>query len=630
MLMGIVRTLGALALASVVLTSCSARQKGGLMLAITSDLVAGKDLDGVTVEVRLNGELVSSKRFTIGEPATKLPLTVSVVEGANAAQRVQLRAIGYKGGQPRIAREASAVIPHGETQLVRLPLDWLADGSATPGGCPDGQSNVAGSCASADVVNLPVYMDGDVFGGGSSKGEGACLDVAACFSGAAPIAPDNDCTVALPSGSAGLNVGLVVASRSDGVCTEGACVVPLAEGPEGFRALGSGRVALPAAACGAARVAGVLVVGTCETRTVAIPPCGVATVVNGRAIRPPQLATDAGALDAAEAGDASVDATSDADAGVVIPYGDGGVSVSGPTDVLPSQGSAVMSLWDSANELRFGLATGEIKSFHRTQLSYATLRAASGTGWKLWARDGALVARGQETGNIDLFDFGSGPSREMLIMRAGASLNALAVSDEVPNPSVLWSESRNGDSLVYRCMTGGTATCPTPELLASFKGVARSMAPFHWDVYGVAIGTTDGRFLSCVGKCNTPDVVYSNGTGEQILSMKGASDNIVWVVDRGAGKLRRAARMTGSWSITDHGSTASLGSTDWPETIVSTPELFYLATTGGVFATEKSTTLPWSFTRIGSLTTATAARATFDELLLGTSDGRVVRYGIGN
>ncbi len=595
------------------------------MLAITSDLVAGKDLDGVTVEVRLNGELVSSKRFTIGETATKLPLTISVVEGGLAGQRVQLRAVGYKGAQARIARDANAVIPQGETQLVRLPLDWLADGAAT---CPDGQSSVAGSCASADVVNLPVYRDGDVFGGGSPKGEGACIDVAACFAGAAPIAPDNDCTVALPSGSAGLNVGLVVASRTDGVCGEGPCVVPLAEGVEGFRALGSGRVALPAAACGAVRVAGVLVVGTCETRTVAIPPCGGATVVNGRMIRP-QLAIDGGAPDGASAVDGAADAPSDSDAGVVIPYGDGGVSVSGATDVLLPQGSAVMSLWDSANELRFGLDTGEIKSFHRTQLSYATLRAASGTGWKLWARDGALVARGQEAGNIDLFDFGTGGSREMLIMRPGASLNALAVTDEVPNPAVVWSESRNGDSLVYRCVTGGTATCPTPELLASFKGVARSMAPFHWDVYGVVLGTTDGRVLSCVGKCNTPDVVYSNAS-HQILSMKGASDNLVWLVDRGGGRLRQAARKTGSWAITDYGSTATLGSTEWPETIASTPELFYLATTSGVFASEKSTTLPWSFTQIGSITTATAVRATFNELLIGTSDGRVVRYGIGN
>lgn len=490
--------------------------------------------------------------------------------------------------------------------------------------CPVGQTNIAGSCLSSDVNSLPSYRIEDVFGGASPSGEGACLDVAACFAGAPIALPDKDCTVSLPLARVGLNVGVVPAKGTDGVCSDGRCLVALAEGNEGFRSLDNGRVQLPAAACVRDRVAGVVVVGVCETRTVSIPPCGVATVVSGRPIRP------------AGADDAGVDAPADAlgsdadagDAGVVIPYGDGGVSVGAPTELVTTQGSAILALWPSGSSLRFGLDTGELKEFDRKALSYKTLRSASGSGWSMWAQDFELAARAQSGGQIDSFDFGSAKT-DMSISRAGVTVDAIAFSYEALSTYVAWSESNGSASTLFRCPASKFATCTSPEQLATFSGAARSIAEFFSDAAGIAIGTTDGRLLSCVGKCSVPSVIYSNGSGEQMITGATRATNTLWIVDKGGGRLRKAVRGSGVWSSSEAAQLATLGTVPSTQAFLPANELFFVATNVGAFATEYGAPFPWTFTKVGSLTTTTSATAVFEELLIGTSDGRVFRYGLG-
>jgi hypothetical protein len=257
--------------------SCSTETKprGGLMLALSTDMSIVKDMDEVVVEVfpesgpgllyeydlqgkNTDGTLVE------GAALKAMPGTVAIVPPNSGGQVVRIRVTAKStldgADSPRLVREAIAKVPDDRVALLEMPLRWLCsgkDGSGNDQVVSDGKGYQSqcylssqdqknhltcggGDCVSADIDTnaLPDYKPQLVYGGGDAKGNGsACLDVQRCFGAAPTIELDkSDCSVALPAGADPkvLNVAMVLPPNSDGHCLDtdagpgtGKCYLPL-------------------------------------------------------------------------------------------------------------------------------------------------------------------------------------------------------------------------------------------------------------------------------------------------------------------------------------------------------------------------------------------------------------------
>lgn len=258
------------------LPGCGAK-KGGLMLAITTDLQTPKDISVVSLTIK-SGSAV--KHNIIGrvrpDGTVEMPGTIAIVEPDDPNLTIRVRVIAFQDRKPRVLRDIRTTVPRaGRTALLNVPLTFVNDGSATgelpaqflpPGpGVPVGpvtedefdpygasvvslcadpdQTVIDGACKDSfiDSATLPDYDDTLVFG--AQGRSGPCFAPPACLAGAKPFAAASvvvdaagRCVVPLAGPAA--NVNLALATTDTGACFDGRCFVPIDNGDAGWRVVG--------------------------------------------------------------------------------------------------------------------------------------------------------------------------------------------------------------------------------------------------------------------------------------------------------------------------------------------------------------------------------------------------------
>ncbi|MEZ4219755.1 MAG: hypothetical protein R3B13_02420 [Polyangiaceae bacterium] len=354
--------LGAVALALA--GACSAEQaprRGELIVAFQTDMSVPKDIKVLVVSIYVGGTRIFFKDYGLQPDGLfHLPATLAIVAGDTPAQPVNVRVVGIDGAdKARVLRQAISPIPVERIALLHMPLQWLCkDKKITQSIDIDqfptyddectskNQTCISGVCRPADFVlaDLPTYTPEQVFGGVSGPGlaGGECLDVLACFAGGTEVAPDAQCSLPLPSaGEDSLNVGLVLPAGSDGICSGGACIIPLDHDDLlGWR-VEAGRVVLPEAVCDrlGQDIQAVAITSTCPTKTTSVPTCGPWSNVGGESV------TDA-------APPTKLDAAGDASENVCVGQTDGKYCEwdigAGGDRVIDCVGGALQSVTDCA------------------------------------------------------------------------------------------------------------------------------------------------------------------------------------------------------------------------------------------------------------------------------------------
>jgi hypothetical protein len=280
--------------------ACSQNQTappGQLVVVLDTDMTLPDQIDTIELIVSVPGTTLLDTPLIVGSgiDAQPIPATLTLVAGPDPTVPATIRVIGLKNGVARTLRQVITTVPTDHVAMLRMPVQWLCDGTANPVADGDGgiayQSTCgpdatcqAGQCVASQVQssNLRTYQPELVFGGGSQptdKGQtiGTCFDTIPCLLSGSVEVPDDQCTLDMPADASNVNVGLRVAN--DGICdtTGTTCFVPLdGASVEGWTEQ-NGRIALPSAVCTKLRiglVVGVVVSTTCPTKTDAVPPCG--------------------------------------------------------------------------------------------------------------------------------------------------------------------------------------------------------------------------------------------------------------------------------------------------------------------------------------------------------------------
>jgi hypothetical protein len=282
---------------------------GELVISLETDMALPQQVDTARIQVLVHGQPFLDQDYPVGTwDGNLVPATLTLVAGKDPALPVTVRVSGGKrGGAWRTFREVVTTVPPNRAALLRMPMQWLCDGTAqsvsqpSSGGnvdvlrstCPDGNTCAAGRCVPSEVPieNLPIYQPEAVFGGASDPNKGTCFDTLPCLITGALAEPDADCTVAKPPNAERLNVGLRV--TADGICDSSGttCFVPLdGNSAEGWTVTQGGeRLALPEAACErlhSGLVNAIYVSTACSTKTAAFPPCGPWSSVTGQPTTP--------------------------------------------------------------------------------------------------------------------------------------------------------------------------------------------------------------------------------------------------------------------------------------------------------------------------------------------------------
>jgi hypothetical protein len=281
--------------------ACSQQPKpppGQLIVAIDTDMALPDQIDTITLIVSVPGETLYNVPLQVGTglDTQPIPATMTLVAGSGSSVPVTIQVVGTKNGVARTLRQVTTPIPTDRIATLRMPIQWLCDGTAQA--VPDGNGGTtyqsscgpnatcrAGECEVSQMANtdLPDYQPELVFGGGQApppKGTttGTCFDTIACMLSGTIEVPDDQCSVDMPAGGTDVNVALRVAN--DGICdtTGTTCFVPLdGNNPDEGWSTQAGRIALPPAVCDKLRsglVAGVVVSTSCPTKTDAAPACG--------------------------------------------------------------------------------------------------------------------------------------------------------------------------------------------------------------------------------------------------------------------------------------------------------------------------------------------------------------------
>jgi hypothetical protein len=461
--------------------ACGAK-KGGLMLAVTTDMLAPKDVNVVSVSIQVGPEI---KYNFIGrvtpEGEVLLPATLAIVEPDDPNATIRVRVIAFQETKPRVLRDIITTSPRGgRLALLRMPLSFINDGSATgtlpaanlpaksaasartrqsgvrargelegrspsnedaigtrtlrpsadpfnPYGadvvstCTDpDQTVIDGECASAriDSSTLPDYVDELVF---SSGPPGTCFASRTCFQGWREATVDDGCTA--PKGGEVSNVTLVTNGTGD--CNDkGLCFVPIDQSEDGWRDEGD-RVRLSKGVCkkvreGTARL-GFVSGAACPVKTPALPVC------SGASSAPPN---DGG----------------------VPPSEDGGSDAGGPLEQLVAA-SDVSGIAVYSDRLYYGSADG-LFLVPTGRGNGTALGGSPGSTAEPWfvAQDGDKVVFAKGS----LIDDSS--DRIWLLPSAGATLLGVNVSSPVGGilrgatigPDYMWfpvSNGGNGDVL---------------------------------------------------------------------------------------------------------------------------------------------------------------------------------------
>jgi hypothetical protein len=265
-----------------------AGHKGELMVIFQTDMSLPKDIDSVRIEIRAYGEAKFDKVFDdLGtDGALKLPGTIGVLVGEDATTPVTMRITGFQDGRARVLREAVSTVPEDRLVQLRLPVQWLCDGSAivdesgqVKSACGEGLTCVAGSCVPVEVDSseLPDYEEESIFGGGTGDGDGACFDTANCMRGFS-LAPliDGSCAA-----SVGGNVNIAIQTQGDGICGPAGCFIQLdANSEAGWKRSDDSTIALPQGFCdklATGEIVGIAatpVTDACPLKDETLPTCG--------------------------------------------------------------------------------------------------------------------------------------------------------------------------------------------------------------------------------------------------------------------------------------------------------------------------------------------------------------------
>lgn len=299
--------------------ACGQAEKtpGQLVIAIETDMALPDQIDTIELVVSANDKVLFDYPMPVGAGISTqpIPATLTLVAGSDPTMPVHIRVLGSKGSATRTLREVVTTVPADRVAVLRMPVQWLCDGTAKPmkaadgsmsyeSTCGSGATCKAGKCVPPDVPpeSVETYSPQIVFGGGSAppKGgqtSGQCFDTVPCMVSGALQTPDDQCTVPMPSGGSGVNVALRVAN--DGICdtTGTTCFVPLDGNDEEGWTEEDGRIALPSAVCSKLRaglIAGVIVSTQCETKTHSEPPCGSWSSVTPPSDAPASNPDDAG------------------------------------------------------------------------------------------------------------------------------------------------------------------------------------------------------------------------------------------------------------------------------------------------------------------------------------------------
>ena len=259
--------------------------QGGLVVVIDTDLSLPQDLDRVHLEITQVGKSLLTQDQDLGPGHLLVPAEFRIASPGNSMP-VIVRGVGFKKGEARIERSAVTPVPRDHLGLVRLPLNYLCDGTARPDGtstCGNGLTCKQGTCRTSMVApaELPVYSGADG-GTGTSTVPGAtggCFDVLACFADAAPATiEDLTCTIPVPAGADAAHLNLAISGPfgSGGICNAKGCWVALDQGPDGWIQDGN-RLRLPEALCKPrpdGRRLTVVISTLCATKPPTAPPCG--------------------------------------------------------------------------------------------------------------------------------------------------------------------------------------------------------------------------------------------------------------------------------------------------------------------------------------------------------------------
>ncbi len=287
--------------AATLAPSCAkkAEPSGELILAIQTDMSIPKDIDAVWIEIYTYGSLVFQNRYEVGPAGVKIPATLALQADPGKSPPVSIRVISERQAVTRTLREVVTTIPPERVATLRVPIQWLCDGSGQRvpdtkpqqfiNGCPAGQTCIDGACAASDVDSsqLPAFKSGDVFGGGTGDGDGSCFDTLSCFATSVPLQVDAatcsaDASALGAADAQNLNVALQLPVGGDGICDSTHCLVPLDASADW--AFQNNTLTLPPAVCArlkAGTVQSVVATAACATKTSATPTCGPWSSVGG-------------------------------------------------------------------------------------------------------------------------------------------------------------------------------------------------------------------------------------------------------------------------------------------------------------------------------------------------------------
>jgi hypothetical protein len=303
-----------LATLAAVLPACG-EKKGGLMLAIVTDLDTPKDISVVSVTIKSGSAI---KHNFIGrvrpDGTVEMPGTIAIVEPDDPTATIRVRVVAFQERKPRVLRDIRTTVPRGGlTALLRVPLTFVNDGSATgelpaqflPAGpgvagvvtedefdpygvsvisvCTNPNETVIdGVCNDSfiDSAALPAYSEEAVFGSEAAPG-GKCFAADRCLAEAEPVPFTADatghCTLTVDGVQAVefATANLALATAETGTCFGDKCFVPIDNGPTGWQSV-DGKVVLSDAVCHALTSKRAELYGTrgaCPTKVASQPLC---------------------------------------------------------------------------------------------------------------------------------------------------------------------------------------------------------------------------------------------------------------------------------------------------------------------------------------------------------------------
>lgn len=288
---------------------------GGLVVAITSNVSAPKDVDSLGLAVSVDGVTKFSNVYGVSpNGVVTLPATLVLEEPSNPAVPVNVRIMAFSSdGNVRIVRDAITTIPHARVAVLRVQLSALSfdtgamghvdaaeiDRSSDPGAQPTlkgarvhltdttmgfnpflqvtsgcdlagGFGNIDGICqdAKVDSATLPDATSTQLAPTPSELA--SCFDVGQCFATAKPVDTGTTCSFAYTGDPAKLNVAVV--TDGAGFPTRQGFVAPLDLDPLHGFSLANGVVTLAKGVCAPnSHRRAIIVSSDCASKTIETP-----------------------------------------------------------------------------------------------------------------------------------------------------------------------------------------------------------------------------------------------------------------------------------------------------------------------------------------------------------------------